>query len=433
MTRNYDDEIVLDLRRIALALRRYILPALLAMVLLGGMGFAYGTARRYTRYTARVDFFLYADREGKVLYGGTEEEAKAAVQAGTTAFETRARTYADILTGPAMARAILDRLDLDMEAEDLADMLDMEIPDDFQVMRILVEGRDRDMVLAAADALADLAPGMIRTRVGAGAVRAAEEAVLTSETVGGRKRFLFAGMAAGLLLVLGAGCWKELLYKGFRTEEEIDEALGLPVLGALPAGEEGRQEGLRYLRLSVQRLFRESRKPLRRKRGRILALVSPDAESGAAGLAASLAESLRQAGIRTALVTGTEEDPEAGTYALPEQDKEAAFYSGLKDAYELILAAPEPLLEAPWGAGILDQAEKALLVIAYDGTGRRQARQALDLARTGTSGIQGLVLTGLSPDKAGGDSLERFLMGASGEKSGISGLFRAGRGKKDGE
>lgn len=434
MTRQ-NDEIVLDLRQICLALRRYILPALLAMVLLGGTGFAFGTLRRYTRYTAGVDYFIYADKAGTTLYAGTQEEARSAVQAGTTAFEMRARAYADVLTGPAMAGAVIEKLGLDMEPEDLMDMLSMEVPEDFQVMRILTEGKNKDLVLSVAETVADLAPDMIRTRVGSGSVRAAEGARISSETVGGRKRYLFAGMAAGLLLVLGFGCIRELLYPGFRTEEEIQRTLGLPVLGAVPAGRAGREDALRYLRLSIQQLFREKRKPLRRRRGRVLALVAADREANASALAGALQESLSRAGQMAALVMEGEEDPERGIYSPPGEEA-SAFYSDLKDRYAWILTVSRPLSEAPWGIEILDQADRSVFVLAYDRTGRLWARQALDLMEGREPAPSGLILTGFDTDKAKGDSLARFLPQEEEEKEKplLQGLLkRGGRGEKDGK
>lgn len=104
-------------------------------------------------YAATTQLFLSVVPTG-AEHGPTYE--------GALFVEERARSYADILSGPAGAQAVIDRLGLSDSPRDVQRKIHVAVPPDGVLINATATAEEPEKAMAMAHALAEQLPGLLR-------------------------------------------------------------------------------------------------------------------------------------------------------------------------------------------------------------------------------------------------------------------------------
>lgn len=145
------------------------------------------------------------------------------------------KTYGIILKSDKVLNKVIENLNTDESVESLKNKITVTALDQTQVMEIKVIDTNPDKAKQIMTEITKVAPEIIVDSVGAGACNVLDEAKVTSKPVSPnvKKNSILAGLLGlfiSLLIVIG----KEFINNTVKSEEDISEKLGLPVLGVIP-------------------------------------------------------------------------------------------------------------------------------------------------------------------------------------------------------
>lgn len=158
--------------------------------------------------------------------------------------------------------------------------------------------------------------------------RTISEAAVPLSPVGlGRKQIVAAGLGLGAILGIIVVLVLEQVTRGFRSSEEAERLLGMPVLGAIPRLRFGRwrnpvdyvvDKPLSIYAESLRRLFATIRLMGRLRQGSVLVVSSAVPNEGKTTLVMSLARMLAGAGVRVLVIEGDLRRPSLSAMFQPE-------------------------------------------------------------------------------------------------------------------
>jgi capsular exopolysaccharide synthesis family protein len=279
-----------------------------AVALTGLLIAAAGALTAEPTYRATTSLFF------ALKFGGSANE----LAQGSTFAQGQAASYAVLATTPAVLQPVIDELDLDMSVRALGRQVSTEVVPDTVVLEITASAAHPRDAAELADAVGeslivaveDLAP---LTDDGAPTVEATTVAPATPPTSRATPRTtldLAIGLLAGLLVGMLVGLVRDLTDTRIRSAEDLARVTELPLLAGLdtpPQRDVGRDlvvvtaprsqraEAFRSLRTAVQFMVRPG------ERLSLLVTSSRPAE-GKSTVAANLALTLAEAGLRVALV-----------------------------------------------------------------------------------------------------------------------------------
>lgn len=166
---------------------------------------------------------------------------------------SRVASYADLATDPALLQNVVDRLDLDSSAEDLADRITASVVTGTQTIEISVEADSPELARDIADAEAQEVVRLV-TRIEeptvsgqqpAIAARVTGDASFSESTVapnlvinGG------VGLLLSLFLAIAGAVLRDLLDRTVKSRDEIEAITGGGVLASLPFDPQVKSEPL---------------------------------------------------------------------------------------------------------------------------------------------------------------------------------------------
>ncbi|MBS6395790.1 MAG: hypothetical protein KH452_01380 [Clostridiales bacterium] len=229
----YQDEeyIEIDLKKIMYLLWRNLALIILVTLVSAGAGYA------YVRYGVTPVYRASAD----MLVNNSKEAAAPTVTTSDMAASSNlVKTYSVILKSHTLLEQVIEDLGLTCTYDTLAGAISVSSVDGTQIMRISVQHADAGMALQIVDKIVELAPAAIMDTVDAGSVKTIDAPWTTGVPVSpNEKKYILAAGSFGMLLCLGILILKELLNDTFKSEEEIRNLLGLPVLSVIPLEKEG--------------------------------------------------------------------------------------------------------------------------------------------------------------------------------------------------
>jgi capsular exopolysaccharide synthesis family protein len=237
---------------------------------------------------------------------------------GSAFAQSQVASYAMLAATPAVLDPVIDQLGLDTTARALAGQVSTEVMSGTVVLQVHVTDASPERAAELTNAVttslvatvAQLAPTTAEgqptvegTTVTPAVAPSAKSAPRTTLNV-------LIGLLAGLVLGIGAAVVRDLLDTRVRTPEDLARVTGLPLLATLdtPPGADAKRdlvvltaprspaaEAIRSLRTAVQFTGRPGQ-PL------TLLVTSSHAAEGKSTVAANLAETLAETGLRVALV-----------------------------------------------------------------------------------------------------------------------------------
>ncbi|RBY86138.1 polysaccharide biosynthesis tyrosine autokinase [Blastococcus sp. TF02A-26] len=237
---------------------------------------------------------------------------------GGTFTRDQIASYATLATTPTVLDPVIERLDLDVDAVDLAGRVSAAARNETVVLEISVDDTDPEQAAAIARAVSDqlivavedVAPEDSEGRTTARVTTVSPAQVPTAPSSPDTALNVLAGLVGGVALGLLYAWLCERLDNRVRSAEDLERITDLPLLATLdtPPGADGRRdlvvvsaprsaaaEAIRSLRTAVQFTARPGQ-------SLTLLVTSANSAEGKSTVAANLAVSLSETGLRVALV-----------------------------------------------------------------------------------------------------------------------------------
>lgn len=399
--------------------------------------------------------------KARLFVSTSQSDTSAAYQGGLFSAE-RVTSYADLVSGRELSSRVIDRLDLSMDPEELADKITATVVPETVIMQITVTDsnpqRAQRLTQAVSEELTqfvaelETAPGKRRAPIKATIVDAASlpEAPVSPRPL----RNMGLATMAGLLLGLGVAAVRELLDTSMKTSEDVTQAAGSPVMGTIAYDSNApkqplitaldshapRTEAFRVLRTNMQFVDVD-------KDSKVFVVTSSLPGEGKTTTSQNLAITMAQAGQKVCLVDGDLRRPKVaetlrleaavglttvlvGTIELEDAMQHstvpglAVLTSGatppnpsellqshamietitqLRKIFDVIVIDAPPLLPVTDAALLTSQADGALLVVRHGKTTRDHVRHAVERLEAVGGRTLGVVLN-MVPARGSADS-----------------------------
>src|SRR5450759_1824545 len=299
--------------------KQWVLIALTAaLAVAAAIGY---TVRATPLYQSSIKLFVSAQER-------TTDTSSTAYQGGLFS-QQRAKSYADLLSGPRVAESVVADLKLSMTPGQLQAKVKAQALPDTVLLTASVTDTNRAQAQRLANAVgvqfAALVDQLERPTTGGPApikVEVVENARLPGGPVSPQPtRNVGLALVLGLLLGIGIAVLRETLDTTVKSTQDLQERVGAPVLGVIGFDPEAktrplivqadphssRAEAFRQLRTNLQFVDVDHRPTS-------IVVTSSLSEEGKTTTTANLAISLSQAGIRLALLEGDLRRPRMAEY-----------------------------------------------------------------------------------------------------------------------
>jgi capsular exopolysaccharide synthesis family protein len=296
----------MDLSQYARVLRAHWLWVVISVVVCAGAAAAIASKQGPT-YEARTQLFVSSARPGADL--------SQAYQGGLLA-QQLARSYAQLVTSPAVTGPVIERLGLRETPGQLASKLSATVPLDTVLIDVAVEDESPRRAAAIADAVDDELPRVVsgldsapQGRGSRAVVRVASPPQVPTSASGPSKSiYLALGLLLGLAVGVALALLRHLLDSRVRTGEDAVAITGAPIIAGVSENPRVRSDRLtvaahpgsrgaesyRRLRATLSNLYRGE--------GAALVVTSAVAAEGKTAVAANLSIAFAEASYRTVVV-----------------------------------------------------------------------------------------------------------------------------------
>ncbi|MBY5033796.1 capsular biosynthesis protein CpsC [Streptococcus gallolyticus] len=143
--------------------------------------------------------------------------------------------YKEIITSSDVLNKVVEKEGLNMTAGELGSKVSVDIPTNTRVISISVRDSEPKMASQLADSVREVAAEKIKEVTKVEDVTTLEAAKLpSSPSTPNTKRNVLLGLMAGFVLAIAAVVLFELLDDRIKRPEDVEEVLGLPLLGIVP-------------------------------------------------------------------------------------------------------------------------------------------------------------------------------------------------------
>ena len=214
-----DDEVEIDLRELYYALKKRVL-VILAAVLAGAVIAGAATKLLMTPVYSATSTMLVLTKE-------TTLSSLADLQL--------TKDYNILITSRTVLQDVVDELNLDMTYKELMECITIENPSDTRILSITAIDKDPKMAKKIADTLAKTSADFIGDKMEVTPPKVIEEGeVPTIQTSPSTKKNVLIGALAGLILSAGIIILLTLMDDTIKSEEDIENYLGLTTLASIP-------------------------------------------------------------------------------------------------------------------------------------------------------------------------------------------------------
>lgn len=225
---NQNDEIEIDLLKLAKALWHRAWVIALAAVICAGAGFFQAAFRITPMYQATA--LMYVNNSTVSLSGGF------AISPGElAAAQSLVNTYAVIMNTRTTLNEVIERADLDYTYEQLSGMVSASPIKDTEIFQVSVVSADPREAELIANTIAEVLPEKIADIVDGSSVRVVDYAVVPSYKMSPNvTKYTAMGMMMGLFISCAVIVVMSLLDTTITNEETLTQKYNLPVLAVIP-------------------------------------------------------------------------------------------------------------------------------------------------------------------------------------------------------
>jgi capsular polysaccharide biosynthesis protein len=218
-----DDEIEIDLGQLFFALRQRIVYLLLALVL--GLGLGFGVSRFVLTPTYTSTSMIY------VMTKETTLTSLADLQIGSQL----TTDYKVLITSRTVMEDVIQKLGLDMDYNQLRSKITLDNPSNTRILNISVLDTDPAKAKQITDAVAESASNYIADIMEQDPPKIIEYGEIPLKKTGphNTRNAVISGVLA-MLLVAGWVTIDTITNDTIKTEDDIENYFGVPVLAAIP-------------------------------------------------------------------------------------------------------------------------------------------------------------------------------------------------------
>lgn len=155
-----------------------------------------------------------------------------------------ASVYSIIIKSDAVMIPVISELGTDLTPAQLANMISVSSVDSTQIIRISVKSTDPEFAREVAQEIVNIAPTIIVEMVEAGSARVVSyPQTPTAPVAPNVKMNTLVAFMLGIMLSVGFVFVRYMMDKTFRTQEDIEKLLGIPVIGVIPNVDSVRKGG----------------------------------------------------------------------------------------------------------------------------------------------------------------------------------------------
>lgn len=146
-----------------------------------------------------------------------------------------ATTYSQIIKSERIADAVIEKLELDLSAEELNKKISVSQVESTEILKITVKGSDAELAALIANTEADIFKQQINEMMKVDNVSTIDVAKVPENPVAPNKVMNIAiATVLGMMVSVGLVFVLEFLDRTYKTPTDIERHLGLPILGAIP-------------------------------------------------------------------------------------------------------------------------------------------------------------------------------------------------------
>lgn len=144
-------------------------------------------------------------------------------------------TYAVVIKSNIVLNQVIDDLELDMTYKELYEAVEVSSVDSTQIMQIAVTDTDPEEAGEIVQTIADIVPEVIVEKVEAGSCKAVSEVEIDIDPVfPSTTKYTVLAAVASMVVVCAIIIVVHLMHNVVVDDEDVQEKLGLPVLGLIP-------------------------------------------------------------------------------------------------------------------------------------------------------------------------------------------------------
>lgn len=147
--------------------------------------------------------------------------------------------YKVLITGQNVTKKVIQELKLDMSVKELEKKIEVTAPANTRVLQITVTDTDPMRAVNIANQIRQIASDQLQKIMNVESVNLVYEAELPEEPVGPNVvKITIISAGLGLVLIVVVLIFVHIVDDTIRTEEDVEQSLGISVLGVIPADEE---------------------------------------------------------------------------------------------------------------------------------------------------------------------------------------------------
>ena len=217
----------IDLRFIFDIIKKNIIPLVLVTVIAGAASFFGSMVFIQKQYEADAMLIVNNKRSDTTAVGSAE----------IIAAQNLAEVYSIIIKSDTVLQQVIDDLKLSMTYEQLKKSITVSAIDKTQVISIKMRSTDPEFAKEIIADVVKVAPPVIKEKVDAGSVNVISEARVSNNgnavSPSLSKNAMF-GALIGLVITLAIVFIKAFVRNTLKTENDITNTLGIPLLGIIP-------------------------------------------------------------------------------------------------------------------------------------------------------------------------------------------------------
>ncbi|MBQ7522003.1 MAG: hypothetical protein IJU14_03890 [Clostridia bacterium] len=221
-------EMEIDLSFIFRILRKNVIPLVLSAIVFGVCAYVGTTQFIPKQYKASAQL---------IVNNRSDTSERSVNNSELTAAQSLANTYSVIIKSNSVLQPVIDKMQLNMTYESLANSITVAPVNETQVIEISMKSTDPSFAKKVIANVVTVAQPKIKDVVEAGSVKVVDDSRIANNgrPIGpNAKKNALLGAIGGLAFMLVIVFLKELFNKKFKTESDITNTLGLPMMGVIP-------------------------------------------------------------------------------------------------------------------------------------------------------------------------------------------------------